>query len=188
MPDYVPKDPLVWRIIGTLPRPLGGLAAIIWVMVLILLFPLYLWGRSRRRSWFVKYMTRQGRILCWADFLARTKQESGSLIVEVGTKRETRFWWAADRILLKAPMQPPKFFEYDAVQCGGSKYHPFARWSYENYLSPQCGKAYLVFPVQADFKADFVNLLFDVDAEVKMRERFPNQDLIILPFYDARYT
>jgi hypothetical protein len=129
-------------------------------------------------------LSQQGRLLSWKDFQKRTAEATGSVIIEVANQHQTRFWWTADRILSRAPMEPPKFSELDINVYGGATYHAFARWCYENYLTPQSGKAMLVWPVEAGFET----FPFDPKYDEQMKQRFPNQDVVVLTFYDARYA
>jgi len=184
MAHYVPKDPLLWRIMPKLPEPVGCLFLLFWMIVFVPLLPLVLWRQSRRRSWLAKSLTEQGRILSWADFCKRTADSAGSVIIEVGNKRNSRFWWATESILSLAPVEPPKYAELNIIAYGGATYPPFARWCYENYLNPQNGKALLVWPVEADFET----FPFERDYDEKMKQRFPKQDVVILSFYDIRYA
>jgi len=184
MSHYVPKDPLLWRIMPKLSGLAGCLVLLLWTVVLVPFVPLILCLQYRRRVWFVNTLAEQGRVLSWNDFLNRTTQSVGSIIVEVGNKRCTRFWWSADRILAQSPMAPPKYSELNKIAYGGAEYHSFARWCYENYLTPQHGHAMLVWPVEADFET----FPFDPDYDAIMQQRFPNQDVVIVTFYDTRYA
>ena len=184
MPQYAPKDPLLLRIMSVLPKQIGCCFLFVWAIVLIPLIPLFLWQQSYRRSFLAKSLAKQGRLLSWGDFLARTMQSTGSVIIEVGNKRKSRFWWAAERILADAPMEPPKFSELNIIAYGGATYHPFARWCYENYLVLEGGKALLAYPVEANFET----FPFEFNYDEEMKNRFPNQDVVIVTFYDARYA
>ena len=184
MSQYVPKDPLLWRIMPRLPKPVGCFVILVWMIVFIPVIPLLLWRQSLRRDWLARILSEQGRLLSWAEFLARTRQSRGTVVVEVGNKLQRRFWWIGEEILLLAPKQPPKYAELNIISYGGATYHPFSRWCYENYLAPKGGKAFLVSSLEADFET----FPFAPDYDEQMKERFPNQDVVILTFYDTRYA
>jgi hypothetical protein len=182
---YVPKDPLVWRVIKKVDEPVGCLIMILWMMIVVPLSPFLIYGQRWRRSRFIKRLSANGRLLSWGEFLVQTQNESGSVVMEVGKKAKPRFWWTRDRILSIAPMAPPRLREQEYVAFGGANYHPFARWCYEHYLSPETGSAFLTYPEKDDVKGLFS--LGD-DCEERIQERFPNQDVVVLTFYDARYV
>jgi hypothetical protein len=184
MPPYVPRDPLLWRIMPKLPESAGCLVLVLWAIAVTPFIPFFLWRQARRRAYFRKALAAKGRILSWPQFLGRTNGSCGSIIIEVGSKAQTRFWWADDRILAQAPLEPPKFSELIIVSYGGTKYHPFARWCYEHYLSLDAGRALLACPVEADFET----FPFAQNFDELMRARFPNQEVVVLTFYDARYV
>jgi hypothetical protein len=122
--------------------------------------------------------------MVWDEFLQRMPGAGGTIIIEVGNKRSSRFWWTPDEIRKSSPIAPPLRSEMNWIIYGGSDYHPFARWCYENYLNPIDGRAVLVWPIEADFET----FPFEPDYDIQMRDRFPNQDVIVLPFYDVRYA
>ncbi len=181
---YIPKDPLLWRIMSRVPGPIGCLVILAWLALFIPVFPFWILHRRYLRGRFVKALATSDRLLPWPDFLTRTQKGNGSVIVEVGNKAQTRFWWTADRILSIAPMAPPRFGELNIIAYGGADFHPFARWCYEHYLSPASGNALLAYPV----KAEFETFPFEEDYDDQMKKRFPDQDVVVLTFYDARYT
>ncbi len=146
--------------------------------------PFWSLRQSMRRKRFYREMAANGRIISWADFLSRADHDAGTIIVEFGSKATSRFWWTPDPVPDKTPHSRRRYYlNFDWIGCGGSKYHPFTRWCYEQYLNPVDGKALLAFPVQADF--EFFPLVKGY--EEQMRARFPRQELIILTYYDTRH-
>lgn len=184
MPHYVPKDSLLSRIMPQLPKPVGCLVILAWMIVLIPVLPFHLWRQSLRRNWLAKRLAEQGRFLSWTEFLTRTSDSPGTVVIEVGNKLQSRFWWTAEKILSQAPTEPPKYAELNIIFYGGATYHPFSRWCYENYLAPDTGTAFLV----SSFDAGFETFPFDPEYDEQMKQRFPNQDVVILTFYDTRFA
>ena len=184
MSKYVPKDPLLWRIMPQLPKPLGCVLILVWMVVLIPVIPFFLLRQSLRRNWLEKNLTEQGRFLSWTDFLKRTNNSPVTVVIEVGNKLPSRFWWTDEKILAQVPAEPPKYAELNIIAYGGRTYHPFSRWCYENYLAPNGGTAFLVSSLEAGFET----FPFDTDYDEQMKQRFPNQDVVILTFFDTRYA
>ena len=120
--------------------------------------------------------------MTWNEFLQRMPGAGGTVIIEIAIKGAIRYWWTPDEVRKTSPIAPPLWSESNLFDSGGSNYHPFARWCYENYLNPIDGRAVLVWPVEAS-----IENVASGDDEKWMRERFPDQDVIILPVYDLRY-
>jgi hypothetical protein len=148
--------------------------------------PILIYRQRWRRSWFIGTLSEKHRLLSWQDFLTRTQNESGSIIIEFGNKAIMRFWFTNDRILALAPMKPPEFRELDFTILGGADYHPFARWCYEHYLSLETGNAILAYPERTYLEG--LPFWFKEEFQAEIKKRFPNQDVVFLTFYDARYV
>lgn len=188
---YVPRDALSQRFFEAMPEPVKGflfltgcLITLIIGVVLLPFLPLAIWRKRRLQRWFIGHLKGQGRVMSWTGFLERTRKDGGSIVIEVGNKAETRFWWVEERVLSLAPVAPVPFSDVDIIVYGGGKYTPFARWCYERYLSPIDGTAVLAVPVEADFET----FPFSEAFLQEMRNRFSRQEVAIVPFYDARYV
>jgi hypothetical protein len=184
MEYYVPKDRFIWRVMEAAP---GMIGCLIFPLVLVIWLPTVPFTnrrRTQRRKTFHQKMEQQGRVISWTEFLYRANGEEGTIVIEVGNKATSRFWWVRDRLRTISPIQPPKLSEQSINAYGGKDYHPFARWCYEKYLNPEDGKALMAFPVEADFET----WPFERDNyEVQMQKRFPRQEIVVLTFYDTRY-
>ena len=123
------------------------------------------------------------RLVSWSDFIEQTTRQKGTVIVEVGNKSPTRFWWVLDDLLSRAPLSAPKFEQLNYCVYGGSDQHPFNRWCYDNYTSPLTGRAVLVHPIEAVFET----FPSEPNYAEHMKARFPNQQVVIVTFYDVRY-
>lgn len=186
MAQYKPRDPVLWKIMDRAPN-LGCVALLAAFPLLLLaavpLIPIFFGVHHFRRNYFFKTISRNQRRISWEDFLSKTQQSDGSVIIEVGNKRETRFWWTTDRVLSLAPFPPPEFRELNIIAYGGANQPAFSRWCYENYLAVDTGKATLIHPV----KADFETFPFDEDYDKQMQNRFSRHEVAIITFYDVRY-
>jgi len=87
------------------------------------------------------------------------------------------------RLLQDLESLHPPYTRDDIFIFGGPKYHPFSRWCYEHYLNPEDGVAVFALPVEADFET----FPFEETFETQMQERFPKHQVIVSPFFDARY-
>ena len=186
MTPYRPKDPLAWRIMDRWGRaPLGCLVLPPLMLVTVVLFPFFRARQRRRIAYFHRVLKQQGRIIPWREFLDRANQKPGSVIIEVGNKRQTRFWWSDDRLLALAPMKPPELSDLNIIAYGGAHQHPFIEWCYDSYLSLETGSASYIDDGAA---AEFETFPFDRANYVhQMKQRFPKQDVIVVTFFDVRY-
>ena len=184
---YQPKDPFLWKVMECIPKGAGVLGCLVIVLCCIPMIPFvpfWFLRRCWRVHFFRKALAKQNRRISWPNFQERLSESAGTVIVEVGNKRPTRFWWTTDEILSIAPMEPPEFSELNWIAYGGEEYHPFARWCYEHYISLDSGKAFLVYPVEADFET----FPHAEDFDEQMRARFPDCQVVVVTFYDVRYA
>jgi hypothetical protein len=88
-----------------------------WILI-------YQWRKKR----FLKYLTSIGRCIPWDEFIYKTKHVNGTVIIEVGNKMPTRYWWTGDKIIDLTPMPIPPFDKINIICPGGKNQPPFNRW------------------------------------------------------------
>jgi hypothetical protein len=152
---------------GKLGRIVMAIIGLVFIMpaVLLVLAPLGLWAvtdslvseyclRSRMR--------RRGRFLSMRRARKRIAAGGGTLIIESPSLGWgcTRAWWTSEDALTLAPHSPPAEADYrKAIEC--MKCLDWDRWFWENYTSPDRGRAFLV------------GVWNGASMEAKLKARFP---------------
>lgn len=94
---------------------------------------------------FLRQMKFAGRYLTRSELRARVEEFGGTLIVEDPSLgwNFTHAWWTPDDLLALSPFPQPTDEEYDnAVKTMNCL--DWDRWCWENYTSPDKGRAYLL--------------------------------------------
>jgi hypothetical protein len=101
-------------------------------------------GNIVRERRFKRRMKTLGRVLAKRQFLANLSS-GGSMLIEKPSMgwNITRAWWTSDDIIHIAPM-PPATAEEWRQAARQELAHKWDCWCWDNYTSPESGKAYLL--------------------------------------------
>ncbi len=95
---------------------------------------------------FRNQMHRRGRLLSRSEVKKRIAAEGGTMIIESPSPGwgNTRAWWTPDSLMALAPFPTPTEKDYEGDLFDKERAVPWDQWCWDNYVSPDVGRAFLV--------------------------------------------
>ena len=131
------------------PREYGAVAGCLVFMPLLAIAAVlsvpygFVWKTGMYvKAWLLRRnMVKRKRIITWEPFVEAIDRNLGTLICERDhSKAPTRWWWTRDDIYRIAPFPFGDSFSMSFY----GEFLPFRKWCFEEYTSPQTGRAVLV--------------------------------------------